>query len=128
MAHSYAPGCPSSCGSTSWTSYLPPSLLELLTRVITATIQVPSSASAPLGGRKTTFLPGCKGCGFTNNESFFVLESRKCDVGPTELVLGGKVIETERVFPDADWVGTGVPDGDGALGRLFLFSAVIECE
>ena len=87
-------------------------------------IHVPSSASAPLGGRKATLLPCCKGCCFETRGSFFALESRKFDVGPTELVLGGKVIETERVLvPNADCTGTGVPEGDGALGRLFLFSA-----
>ena len=45
-------------------------------------------------------------------------------MGPTELVRGGKVIETERLLAIEDGTGTGVPDGDGALGRLFLFSAI----
>jgi hypothetical protein len=44
-------------------------------------------------------------------------------VGPTEFVRGGKVIETERLLVIEEGTGMGVPDGDGALGRLFLFSA-----
>lgn len=46
-------------------------------------------------------------------------------VGPTEFVRGGKVIETERLLAIEDGTGMGVPDGDGALGRLFLFSAIV---
>lgn len=45
-------------------------------------------------------------------------------VGPTEFVRGGKVIETERLLAMEEGTGMGVPDGDGALGRLFLFSAI----
>ena len=74
-----------------------------------ATIQVPSSASADLGGRKTTFLPTCKDC--FAMPSFLDL-SRACGIGPTEFVLGGTVMETERVFPMADATGIGVPDGE----------------
>lgn len=44
-------------------------------------------------------------------------------MGPTELVRGGKVIETERLLAIEEGTGMGVPVGDGALGRLFLFSA-----
>ena len=73
-----------------------------------ATIQVPSSASTDFGGRKTTFLPTCKGC--FAMPSFLDLGSRVC--GPTEFVLGGTVMETERVFPRADATGIGVPDGE----------------
>jgi len=43
-------------------------------------------------------------------------------VGPTEFVRGGRVIETERLLAIEEGTGMGVPDGDGALGRLFLFS------
>ena len=46
-------------------------------------------------------------------------------VGPTEFVRGGKVIETERLLV-TEGTGTGVPEGDGALGRLFLFSAKVK--
>ena len=46
-------------------------------------------------------------------------------MGPTEFVRGGKVIETERLLAIEEETGTGVPDGDGALGRLFLFSAIV---
>ena len=46
-------------------------------------------------------------------------------VGPTEFVRGGKVIETERLLAIEEGTGMGVPDGDGALGRLFLFSAIV---
>jgi hypothetical protein len=45
-------------------------------------------------------------------------------MGPTEFVRGGKVIETEDLSAIEEGTGTGVPDGDGALGRLFLFSAI----
>lgn len=47
--------------------------------------------------------------------------SRKLAEGPTELVRGGTVIETERgfVIPAG---GAGVPDGEDALGLLFRFS------
>ena len=55
--------------------------------------------------------------------SFLDLGSRVCGVGPTEFVLGGTVIETERVVPIAGATGIGVPEGECALGRLFLFSA-----
>jgi len=44
--------------------------------------------------------------------SFLDLGSRGCEVGPTEFVLGGTVMETERVFPIADALGIGVPDGE----------------
>jgi hypothetical protein len=47
-------------------------------------------------------------------------------VGPTEFVRGGKVIETERLLTIEEGTGMGVPDGDGALGRLFLFSATVK--
>lgn len=46
-------------------------------------------------------------------------------VGPTEFVRGGRVIETERLLAIEEGTGMGVPDGDGALGRLFLFSATV---
>ena len=46
-------------------------------------------------------------------------------MGPTEFVRGGKVIETERLLAMDEGTGIGVPDGDGALGRLFLFSAIV---
>jgi hypothetical protein len=46
-------------------------------------------------------------------------------VGPTEFVRGGNVIETERLLV-TEGTGTGVPEGDGALGRLFLFSAKVK--
>ena len=46
-------------------------------------------------------------------------------VGPTEFVRGGRVIETERLLAIEEGTGMGVPDGDGALGRLFLFSAIM---
>jgi hypothetical protein len=45
--------------------------------------------------------------------------------GPTELVLAGSVMETVRLLPGAGGVGTGVPEGESARGRLFLFSAAI---
>lgn len=47
-------------------------------------------------------------------------------VGPTEFVRGGKVMETERLLAIEEGTGIGVPDGDGALGRLFLFSAIVK--
>ena len=46
-------------------------------------------------------------------------------MGPTEFVRGGKVIDTERLLAIEEGTGIGVPDGDGALGRLFLFSAIM---
>jgi hypothetical protein len=49
-------------------------------------------------------------------------------VGPTEFIRGGKVIETERLLVIEEGTGMGVPDGDGALGRLFLFSAMVRTQ
>ena len=46
-------------------------------------------------------------------------------VGPTEFVRGGTVIETERLLAIEEGTGMGVPEGEGALGRLFLFSAMV---
>lgn len=63
------------------------------------------------GGRNATCLPGCN---VIFDESFLFLGS----LGPTELVLGGTVIETERGPPAT---GIGVL-GDEPRGRLFLFS------
>ena len=45
--------------------------------------------------------------------------------GPTELVLAGSVMDTVRLFPGAGGVRTGVPEGESARGRLFLFSVAI---
>lgn len=52
--------------------------------------------------------------------------SRKLPEGPTELVRGGRVIETEREFGMPDGGGAGVPDGEDALGLLFRFSKIFD--
>jgi hypothetical protein len=76
------------------------------------------------GGWNATFLPGCSGSCFPS-ASRRTFGSRENGIleGPTEF-LAGSVIDTPPVRPlvVTEDTGTGVPEGDGARGRLSLFS------
>ena len=117
----YAPGCPSSCGSASCTSYRFFSAFKHLVTI--ANIQVFSSWSAfPAGlpeGWNATLRPSCKGICFIN-ASFRDLESRGYPVDPR----GGTVIDTPRVPAAGDGTAA-VPPGDGARGRCLRFSTTV---
>jgi len=73
------------------------------------------------GGRNATFLPGWRIVSLME-ASFLFLESLE---GPTELVRGGTVIETEREFPEPR--GIGVP-GDEPRGLLCRLSPTRYCQ
>jgi len=69
------------------------------------------------GGRKATLLPGWRIVGLME-ASFLFLESLEWATGPTELVRGGTVMETEREFPEARGIGVPGDEPRGLLCRL----------
>ena len=86
---------------------------------------VPPSPGLPAGGWKATFLPSRRGNCFTS-ASRLVFSSRENEAeweGPTE-PRRGTVMVTPRVLLEFDGVADAVEDGDGARGRLFLFSTL----
>jgi hypothetical protein len=97
-------------------------LSALMHLVTTARIQLSSDSVAPLallgGGWKATFLPSWRGSCFAN-ASLRAFGSRENGTGegPTD-ARAGRVID--MFLPEGCETGTGVPEGEGARGRLFM--------